>query len=149
MMDIRLKGEIDGITAADQIRLGHEVPVVFLTAHADAATLERAKVTEPFGYVVKPFEERELHTTIEVALYKFKMDRERARMVNDLQKALSHVKTLSGLLPICAGCKKVRNDHGYWNEVNVYLMENTEANISIGICPDCEKAYAEPVTSDL
>lgn len=69
LMDIRLGGEMDGVEAAGRIReLG--LPVIFLTAHADPATLARAKITEPFGYVLKPFEERDLHTTIEMALYK-------------------------------------------------------------------------------
>ena len=70
LMDIQLAGEIDGIQAADKIRDLSDVPVVYLTAYADDNTLERAKITEPFGYVLKPFEERELVSTIEMALYK-------------------------------------------------------------------------------
>jgi PAS domain S-box-containing protein len=70
LMDIRLQGEIDGIQAAEQIRRRHNVPVIYLTAYADDATLQRAKITEPYGYLVKPFSETELHTNIEVALYK-------------------------------------------------------------------------------
>lgn len=75
LMDIRLKGEMDGITAAEQIRLLLDIPVIFLTAYADEDTLRRAKVTEPHGYVLKPFEERELHIAIDMALYKHQMDR--------------------------------------------------------------------------
>jgi len=75
LMDIVLKGEINGIDAADQIRFRFNIPVIYLTAYADEKTLERAKITEPFGYIIKPFEERELHTTIETALYKHKMER--------------------------------------------------------------------------
>jgi PAS domain S-box-containing protein len=74
LMDIVLKGEIDGIEAANQIRLCFNIPVIYLTAYAEERTLERAKVTEPFGYIVKPFEDRELRTTIEMALYKHKME---------------------------------------------------------------------------
>ena len=70
LMDIQLAGEIDGIQAADKIRDLYDIPVVYLTAYADDNTLERAKITEPFGYVLKPFEERELVSTIEMALYK-------------------------------------------------------------------------------
>ena len=72
LMDIVLKGKIDGIEAAEQIRSRFDIPVVYLTAYTDDKTLERAKVTEPFGYVVKPFEDRELKTAIEMALYKAK-----------------------------------------------------------------------------
>lgn len=74
LMDIMLAGEIDGIHAADEVRRRFNVPVVYLTAHADERTLKRAKLTEPFGYLLKPFEEIELRTIIEVALYKHAMD---------------------------------------------------------------------------
>jgi PAS domain S-box-containing protein len=70
LMDIVLKGEMDGIEASQQIRERFGIPVVYLTAYADSATLKRAKITEPFGYILKPFEGRELHSTIEMALYK-------------------------------------------------------------------------------
>lgn len=70
LMDIKLKGEIDGIMAAEQIRSALDVPIIYLTAYADEHTLERAKVTEPYGYVLKPFEEHELHIAIKMALYK-------------------------------------------------------------------------------
>jgi PAS domain S-box-containing protein len=75
LMDIRLRGEMDGVTAAGTIRAHLDVPVVFLTAHADARTFKRALATEPFGYILKPFEERELVTNIEMALYKHRMER--------------------------------------------------------------------------
>lgn len=75
LMDIRLQGEMDGITAAERIRKQFQTPVVYLTANADDATLKRALVTEPFGYILKPFEERELKTVIEIALYKHKAER--------------------------------------------------------------------------
>lgn len=75
LMDIQLKGQIDGIEAAETIRRRQDVPVIYLTAHSDPATLARAKVTGPFGYLLKPFEERELATQIELALFKHKADR--------------------------------------------------------------------------
>jgi PAS domain S-box-containing protein len=75
MMDIRLEGQTDGVEAARQIRVRCQLPVVYLTAHADEETLRRAKVTEPFGYVLKPFEERELRTVVEMALYKHGAER--------------------------------------------------------------------------
>jgi PAS domain S-box-containing protein/putative nucleotidyltransferase with HDIG domain len=75
LMDIKLRGEMDGIEAADKIRESLNIPVVYLTAYADKKTLQRAKVTEPFGYLLKPFEERDLHSTIETALYKYKMEK--------------------------------------------------------------------------
>ena len=67
LMDIMLKGDMDGIAAAAKLRRGYEVPVVFLTACADLPTLGRAKLVEPFGYILKPFEVRELRSAIEIA----------------------------------------------------------------------------------
>ncbi len=75
LMDIRLKGDMDGIETAETIKNRFDIPVIYLTAYADEATLERAKVTEPFGYILKPFNERDLHSTIEMALYKHKIER--------------------------------------------------------------------------
>ena len=74
LMDIMLKGKIDGVVAAEQIKNKYDIPVIYLTAHSDEATLTRAKVSQPFGYLIKPFDERALHTTIEMALYRHDME---------------------------------------------------------------------------
>ena len=71
MMDIKLKGEMDGIEAASKLRKKN-IPVIYLTAHADERTLERAKITEPYGYVLKPFEEIELKIALELAFHKYR-----------------------------------------------------------------------------
>ncbi|HJQ24902.1 MAG TPA: EAL domain-containing protein [Blastocatellia bacterium] len=90
LMDIQLRGHMDGVEAAGQIRQRFDIPVIFLTANADHPTVQRAIVTEPFGYVIKPFEERELHTTIEMGLYKHRAEQrlreseERYRMLVEL-----------------------------------------------------------------
>jgi len=76
LMDIVLKGGIDGIETARQIRSISNIPIVYLTAFSDKNILERAKITEPYGYILKPFNERELHINIEIALYKHKMEKE-------------------------------------------------------------------------
>jgi two-component system, cell cycle sensor histidine kinase and response regulator CckA len=75
LMDVRLDGRMDGIEAAARIRESLQLPVVYLTAYADEETLRRAKITEPFGYILKPFDERELRATIEMALYKHETER--------------------------------------------------------------------------
>ncbi|MBE9207514.1 response regulator [Nostoc sp. LEGE 06077] len=76
LMDIRLKGQMDGIQAAEQIHKYLDVPIIYLTAYADESTLERAKITEPFGYLLKPFKERELKTNIEIALTKHRLEKQ-------------------------------------------------------------------------
>ena len=65
-------------------------------------------------------------------------------MIHELQEALLKVKTLSGLLPICASCKKIRDDKGYWNQIEGYISEHSEAQFSHSICPECaRKLYPE------
>lgn len=86
LMDIRLAGEIDGVEASEQIQSRFNVPVVYLTANADRATLERVKATQPFGYILKPFDERILSTTIEIAISRHQAEFE-------VQKALSTAQT--------------------------------------------------------
>jgi PAS domain S-box-containing protein len=270
LMDIRLRGDMLGVEAARQIRARFGIPVVYLTAHADTATLESAKVGEPFGYLIKPFKVEDLQSTIEMALYKHELDQklkesetryrlvseltsdfahstrvaqdgslavewttdayaritgfapregmaadiwqslvhpddqavaheqlqtvlagqvdareyrivrkdggirwlrnhalpvwdeeqgrivriyaaaqditerkraedERERLILELQRALAQVKTLSGLLPICASCKSIRDDEGYWTAVEVYIHEHSDARLSHGICPTCAR----------
>jgi len=75
IMDITLKGVMTGIEAADLIRRQYRIPIIYLTAHSDEATVQKAVHSEPFGYLIKPLEERALHTTIRMALYKHEMDK--------------------------------------------------------------------------
>jgi PAS domain S-box-containing protein len=268
LMDVQLKGEMDGPAAANVIAHELEIPVVFLTAHADGASVERARDSGPFGYIVKPADRRELRTTLEIALHRHALEQrvrqaerflaatlrsigdaviatdaagrvtfmnpvaealtghlerdslgralagifatfdpttgqavedptvalllaghtsrlqrdktllsrqgvcrpiedtcapirdeqgrvvggilvfrdvtertrqtaEREQLIATLQEALANVKTLSGLLPICAWCKKVRDDRGYWEKVETYVMKHSQAEFTHGICPDC------------
>jgi len=270
LMDIQLQGEMLGVEAAEQIRTQFDIPVVYLTAYADEASLQRAKVSQPFGYLVKPFRSEELRSTIEMALYKHEIDQklkkselryrmvseltsdfaycvrvefdgsletewitdahtrltgytpseaiaiggwqslvhaddlplalehlalmlagqtdvrefrivrkdgevrwlrnhvrpvwdedqgrvvriyaaaqdvterrqareERERLILELQDALRKVKTLRGLLPICASCRKIRDDQGYWTSVEAYILEHSDAEFTHGICPDCAR----------
>jgi len=75
LMDIMLQGEMNGAVAAEQIRSQFDIPVVYLTTYADENVLEREKVTEPFGYIIKPFEDRELNAAVEMALYTHKLEK--------------------------------------------------------------------------
>ncbi|MFP4654609.1 MAG: response regulator [Methanohalobium sp.] len=77
LMDIMLKGDMDGIEAAEKIRELYDIPVIYLTAYADDKILERAKLTQPYGYISKPFKEKDLRTNIEMALHKHKMEKDK------------------------------------------------------------------------
>lgn len=138
LMDIHLAGSVDGITAASAIRGNDDLPVVFLTAHADEATLDRALTAAPFGYVLKPFQLRELKVSIEVALYKHAREAEIRRLVLELEAALAKVKLLTGMLPICASCKKIRDAEGRWTPIESYIHSHSDADFTHGICPECE-----------
>jgi two-component system, cell cycle sensor histidine kinase and response regulator CckA len=89
LMDIRLQGEMDGVEATQAIGRDSAVPVIYLTAHADPATLERAKVTEPFGYILKPFDELQLGTHIQMALYKHQAEK-RVRLEREWLQVTLH-----------------------------------------------------------
>ena len=94
LMDIKLEGRIDCIEAAERIRSRLEIPVVFLTAYADDDKLERAKLTMPFGYILKPFQDRDLKVTIEIAIYTAKIDAERKQIQDELAKHHDHLEEL-------------------------------------------------------
>jgi len=76
LMDIMLKGEMDGIETAEIVKSDFNLPVIYLTAYADENTLSKAKITEPYGFILKPFKEVDLHTSIEMAIYKHKKEKE-------------------------------------------------------------------------
>ncbi len=144
LMDIFLKGKMDGIETADKVRCMFNIPVVYLTAYGNNEILERAKITGAFGYLIKPFTDRALRAAIEMAIYKHHMEAEREQLIDDLKAALSQVKLLSGMLPICSNCKKIRDDKGYWNQIEQYIADHSEALFSHGICPDCvESLYGD------
>jgi CheY-like chemotaxis protein len=152
LMDINLKGKMDGIEAAGIIRSRFDIPSIFVTAYSDAKLLERAKITEPFGYLIKPFENREILCNIEIALYKHRAETERKKLVQELKDSLAKIKFLSGMLPICANCKKIRDDNGYWEQIESYIEDRSEAVFSHSVCPECyKKLYPDlyPPNQDL
>ncbi|MEG4443017.1 EAL domain-containing protein [Microcoleus sp. AT9_B5] len=105
LMDINLQGEVDGITAAAEIRSRFQIPVVYLTAYADANTLSRVNSTKPFGYIVKPFEEKNLHTTIQLALHRHQYDSltnlpNRSLLRDKLSQILDKQKEFPALIPV-------------------------------------------------
>lgn len=98
LMDIRLRGELDGVQTAEQLSRLFDIPVVYLTAHTDAETLARAKLTSPYGYIIKPFEERLLWTIIEIALYKHLAEREKREYVRRLEHEIAERKQVEEAL---------------------------------------------------
>ncbi len=107
------------------------------------------------GYLVKPVSRKEFIARVQAmerikhaedALMETK--REQEATIEKLQKALEEIKTLRGLIPICAWCKKIRDDEGYWDELEVYLSKHSEAVFSHGLCPECSKAMKKKIEED-
>ncbi|MFH2133333.1 MAG: PAS domain S-box protein [bacterium] len=92
LMDIRIKGELDGIQAAEVIRTQYDIPVIFATAYLDEERIRRAKLTMPFGYILKPIQERDLKVTIEMALFVSKIDAERKQVEDTLRESEERYK---------------------------------------------------------
>jgi len=85
-----------------------------------------------------------IRTTIQDITERKRQEKEREKLIQELQKALSEVRKLRGMLPICASCKKIRDDQGYWNQVEAYLTRHSDVQFSHSICPECaRKLYPE------
>lgn len=98
LMDIKIAGDMDGIATAAKITEHYDIPIIYVTAYADSQLLERAKITKPYGYVLKPFEPRELELVVEIALYKNKISKEKAEMESRLRQAqkMEAIATFAG-----------------------------------------------------
>ena len=265
LMDIMLKGKLTGIETSITINKKYDIPIIFVTAYADDKTISQAASASPYGFILKPFNSKEIHAVIEMTMVKYKSKKileeskakfesifernpepsvyldknfkivdinqrfteyflytkkeakdkniddlivsekckmeaeelndktskgyvyydtlrkrkdgvlvpvsisaapiiikgktvgffaiykdiskqkeaetEREKVITDLKQALEEVKTLSGLIPICSHCKKIRDDTGYWQKVEEYLSKNSDVDLSHGICPDCLQKY--------
>ena len=135
LLDLLMPG-MDGYKVMEglkEIEEGGYLPVLVITAQPDQKSSALQAGAKDF--VSKPFELAEVlarvHNMLEVRL-----------LYVELQNALEQVKLLSGLLPICMWCKKIRDDQGYWNAIEHYLGQHSEAEFSHGICPDCKRKYS-------
>ncbi|GAB4377241.1 MAG: hypothetical protein Kow0075_05460 [Salibacteraceae bacterium] len=117
MMDIMLKGEMSGIEAADQIRKSQSIPVIFLTAYTDRDTVGKAKETEPYGYIIKPFKEIDIQTAIEIALYKHSKEQE-VRKERDFYYSLVEKQDNADMIFVKANQKLVKIKYA-----DIYFIE--------------------------
>ena len=146
LADLLVDGKIDNITKwygpggkmSDLIEDAYEAVGFFATLGETGKWLRVTASTlrEPSGQVIGAAE------TLEDITEHKRIDEERERLVIELQNALSKIKTLKGLLPICSACKKIRNDKGYWEQIENFIHEHSDAEFSHGICPECaQKLY--------
>lgn len=121
-----------------------DIPVIFVTAKNETGDEEQGFRLGAADYITKPFEPPIVRARVKTHL-ELKFKREELEQKNaELFKALDQVKVLRGLLPICASCKKIRDDKGYWNQIEVYIRDHSEAEFTHGICPDCARKLGYP-----
>jgi DNA-binding response OmpR family regulator len=111
--------------------------VILLTGNQDQKDVVAGLESGADDYITKPFSWDELRARLRIGSRIVGLQQALAARVDELQQALGNVKRLSGLLPICAYCKRIRNNEDYWMQVERYLAEHSEAEFSHGICPDC------------
>jgi len=141
IMDIQMSG-MSGLEAAAALR--DSTPVVILTAFETAEFLEQAKRAGVGAYLTKPPAPSSIRNAVEVAVARHGDLMELRRVNAELQATLSRVKTLEGMLPICATCKSIRGDDGRWVAIELYVKEHSGADFTHGICPDClHRIYPE------
>ena len=157
LMDI-LMPDIDGVAACRRIKQQvhlRDIPIIMVTAQNDLNNLRDAFSAGAMDYINKPVNGVELLARVSSALtLKNEMDRrkeretELRRINEELQRALREVKVLRGLIPICASCKKIRNDGGFWQQLEEYIGEHSEAEFSHGLCQPCLKKLYPGVYQD-
>jgi AmiR/NasT family two-component response regulator len=149
--DTGREDRLAGLKAARVLQECCPVAVVLLTAHESPDLIREAGQAGVSAYVVKPVRDNDLDRAIAIARARFedllelrRLSAELQRSNEELQAALASVRTLSGLLPICAYCKKIRDDQGYWHQVELYIQKHAEVQFTHGFCPDCcRKFYPE------
>jgi len=136
--------EMDGVEIIRKIRERSELKtmyIILLTAKGRKEDIVSGLETGADDYITKPFDREELHARVQVGQRVVELQSALEDRIQELQDALEQIKTLKGLIPMCASCKKIRDDEGYWQQVETYIMERSEVEFSHGLCPDCLKKH--------
>ena len=139
LLDIRMP-EMDGYELCQRLKAGEDtksIPVIFTSALNGLEDKVKAFSLGGVDYITKPFQDKEVLARIKTHLTNRRLQQQLEKRNNKLQKALDEIKTLRGIIPICAWCKKIRDDEGFWEQVEDYFTERSDAMFSHGICPDC------------
>ena len=141
ILDLMMPG-IDGLELVRRVRAIPSVAppyLIIVSTKSEKSDVIAALDAGANDYLTKPFDPGELRARIEVGRRMIEMRVELNEKVKQLKQALAEVRTLKGIVPICANCKNVRDDQGYWNRVESYLNARTEADFTHAVCPDCMK----------
>ena len=143
LMDINMP-KMDGLQASQKIQEVNPTPIVILTAHESQDFVEEASEAGVGAYLTKPPNASQIEKAITVAIARHndlmklkRLNAELEKQKNELQKALDEIETLRGMVPICSKCKKIRDDEGFWQQVEVYFEKYSDVEFSHGVCPDC------------
>jgi phosphoserine phosphatase RsbU/P len=118
--------------------------IILLTAKGRKEDIVEGLTAGADDYIIKPFDRSELKARMNAGERILRLQAELAARVKELELALANVKLLQGLLPICCYCKKIRNDQNYWEQVDTYVADHSEAQFTHGICPDCRDKIVKP-----
>ncbi len=147
LMDIQMP-ELDGLEATRQIQSCCPKPVVILTAHESQGLVEKASEVGASAYLIKPPKRTEIERAITIALARHdvlmesrQLNKELTIQNEKLEKALAEINILRDILPICANCKKIREDDGYWMQIDHYFQNHADVTFTHGMCPDCVKKF--------
>jgi CheY-like chemotaxis protein len=146
LLDIMMP-DMDGLELCRKLKSSldtSEVPVIFLTAKNEGEDIVEGFRAGAVDYVTKPFNSDELLARVRTHLELKKIRDEQKDLIEELQQALAEVKRLSGLIPICTYCKKIRDDEGYWGRVEKFIAQRSDAQFSHAICPDCLDEHFPP-----
>jgi DNA-binding response OmpR family regulator len=139
---------LDGVDVCRRVRAEPRLKSLYLMLLTSRGSHEHVLEGLRAGandYVTKPFAADELEARVNVGIEVVRLHEELRARVRDLEAALTNVKQLQGLLPICCYCKKIRDDHNYWQQLEGYISRHSDARFSHGICPDCLPVVLEAV----
>ena len=151
ILDIMMPG-IDGLELCRRLRQSpRSIPpyIILLTGNHGVRAIVEGIEAGADDYLTKPYDRDELRVRVQVGARIVALQTKLAEQVQQLEAALGHVKQLQGILPICSYCKKVRNDSNYWQHVESYITDHSQAEFSHGICPPCYETTVKPQLESL
>jgi two-component system, response regulator PdtaR len=150
LMDIKMP-EMDGLEASRRIQQSQPTPIVVLTAYESSEMIEKGAEAGIAAFLTKPPEAKMIERAVTIAIARF-ANMMKLNRLNDslkernaeLEQALELIESLEGMLPVCANCKKIRDDNDNWVEITNYIRERTKVEFTHGFCPDCyEELYGD------
>jgi len=143
---------MDGVEICQRLRAtraAKPVYIILLTAKGRKEDIIAGLEAGADDYIIKPFDREELRARLQVGVRILKLQSALADRVRELQEALSRVKRLQGLLPICSYCKRIRDDRNYWQQVEAYVAEHSDVQFSHSVCPECYGKFVKPMLEKL